>query len=237
MKKTCKCNPDFLKIAVDVMEIYDYFSNDLPDVISSASASEAPTLQNDLLMIKKNLDILLEEIEKMKIACKDKNKLLKMVKNMLIDSDKYVCTLKEKAGLSSAVKEKSADGNKKVVVKTGIKISTSAEDMHYTTLNCRYTTSPKYNCGWWVNIYKPSYLVDMISGKRLEMISAFNIPLAPQRHYLKSLGNSLSFTLVFPQVPKDWLIFQFIEGGIAENPLSSGPIARNEDGVYNVIVS
>lgn len=237
MKKTCKCDPLFLKIAVDVMEINDYFCNELPGVIKNAAPAEVPNMQNDLRVLKAKATMLLDQMEKMKVSCKDKYKLLNMVQSMVNDSDKYLCMLNEKSERSAVIKEKPVDDNSKVIVKTGIKISTSLEDRQYTTLNCRYTTSPKYNFGWWVNIYNPSYLVDMISGKRIEMISAFNIPLSPERHYLKSFGASLSFTLVFPQVPKDWLIFKFIEGGSSENALSSGPIARNEGGVYNVNVS
>lgn len=237
MKKTCNCDPDFLKIALDILEINDYFTNDLPDEIRSVSVSEIATLQHDLLAIRKNLVILLEEMEKMNISCKDKYKLLCMVEDMLNDSDNYLCVLKEKAERTSVIKTKPADDNSKVKLKTGINIKTSIEDMHYTTLHCRYITSPKYKSGWWVNIYKPSYLVNMISGERIEMISAFNIPLAPQKHYLKSFGDSLCFTLVFPQIPKDWFIFKFVEGGTLENALSSGLITRNESGMYNAIVS
>ncbi|HOY30260.1 MAG TPA: hypothetical protein PKW80_00125 [Bacteroidales bacterium] len=237
MKKTSKYDPDFLKIALDILEINDYFTNDLPKEIRSASVSEITTLQHDLLAIRKNLVILLEVMEKMKVSCKDKYMLLNMVQVMSSDAGKYIAVLKEKAERTSVIKTKPADDDRKVKLKTGINIKTSIEDMHYTTLNCRYTASPKYKFGWWVNIYKPSYLVDLISGQRLEMISAFNIPLAPERHYLKSFGNSLCFTLVFPQIPKDWFIFKFVEGGTPENALSSGLITRNESGMYNAIVS
>jgi hypothetical protein len=120
-------------------------------------------------------------------------------------------------------------------IKTEVEVFTSVEDSHYTTLHCRYTTSPKYGSGWWVNICENSFLEDVVSGSRIKMISAFNIPFSPAKHYFKKYGESLSFILVFPHVPKDWAAFKFIEV-TSGSPLSSAGILRKDSGVYSVTV-
>lgn len=86
---------------------------------------------------------------------------------------------------------------------------TSFEEEGYTYLHCTYFTSPRYKRGWWVNINKESYL---INGKEtIKMIQAINIPLSPEKHYLKKFGDCLRFTLIFPAVPNHWSCFNFIE--------------------------
>ncbi|MFA6923857.1 MAG: hypothetical protein WC223_06330 [Bacteroidales bacterium] len=124
---------------------------------------------------------------------------------------------------------------KTIVKPIGLTV-TSTEDAPVTMLYCRYTTSPKYNCGWWVNIYKTCILQDTISGKSIKMITAINIPYAPSKHFLKKLGDSLTFILVFPRIPKDWVVFDFIEGR-SEDSLSSHGILRNDSGIYRIQVS
>jgi len=237
MKKTYPCDPEFYKIAVDILQVFDFFNNELPGIVKNSSPAEAANWHDRLIFIRANVLWFLEHLEKSTFRNAEIYELISIFQKMIGDSDKYLLILKEK-GCNPELRAKlSVDEILKTGISNDIEFKISIEDMHYTTLHCRYTTSPKYHSGWWVNIYKPSYLVNLVSGQRLEMISAFNVPLAPQRHYLKSFGDSLCFTLVFPQVPKDWLIFKFVEGGTPENSLSSGPITRNKSGVYNVIVS
>ena len=67
---------------------------------------------------------------------------------------------------------------------------TSYEEEGYTYLHCTFYTSPKYTSGWWVNIFKTSYIVNSLENERLELLQAINIPFAPERHYLKKLGDT-----------------------------------------------
>ena len=114
---------------------------------------------------------------------------------------------------------------------------TSAEEEGFTYLHCTYFTSPKYNAGWWVNIYLTSYLVDCASGERLNLMDALEIPIAPARHYLKKKGDCLRFTLIFPMVPKTWKSFDFLESCGSTDGLSIKNISRNNSGVYKVMIS
>jgi len=124
----------------------------------------------------------------------------------------------------------------------------SAEEEGFTYLHCTYRTSPKYSGGWWVNINEASFLVDSINGEELKLLQALNIPIAPERHYLKKFGDSLQFTLIFPVIPKPWKTFDFIEmtrpafgisnGTIeASDGLAIKNITRNNSGVYRVVIS
>jgi hypothetical protein len=123
---------------------------------------------------------------------------------------------------------------------TGIVISedllSSVEEEGFTYLHCTYYTSPKYKYGWWVNIYLTSYLVDCASGEKLSMMDALQIPIAPARHYLKKKGDCLSFTLIFPMVPKTWSSFDFLETCGSRGGLSIKNISTNHSGVYKVMI-
>jgi len=119
-------------------------------------------------------------------------------------------------------------------IEVGNDLLNDFEEEGYTYLHCTYYTSPKFYSGWWVNIHATSYLVGG-NNERLLMLHAIDIPLAPERHYLKEYGDSLKFTLVFPKMPVSWKTFDFVEeckgGG-----LSVKNIPRNNTGAYNVIV-
>lgn len=117
-------------------------------------------------------------------------------------------------------------------------VRTSSEERGYTYLHCTFYTSPKYTWGWWVNIFLTSYLVDKLSTDRLELIDAINIPISPDKHYLKHKGDCLNFTLVFPHIPKNWIMFDFIEiVKYGAEGMRINNIARNNSGVYKVVIS
>lgn len=113
---------------------------------------------------------------------------------------------------------------------------TEAEESGYTYLHCVYFTSPKFHFGWWVNIWKTSYLLNPITVESVSLLEAINIPLAPQRHYLKKFGDSLRFVLVFPPLPAHWESFDFVEHCRGEMGLSASNILRNNTGVYKVVL-
>lgn len=114
---------------------------------------------------------------------------------------------------------------------------TSYEEEGYTYLRCTFYTSPKYTSGWWVNIFKTSYLVNTLLNERLELLQAINIPFAPERHYLKKRGDSLNFTLIFPKTPMHWEYFDFIEKCGGDSGLTIKNIKSNLSGVYKVVIS
>ena len=125
---------------------------------------------------------------------------------------------------------------KALKVKPDIKSCSSTEDSPLTYLHCRYNPSTKYGAGWWVNIHKSCFIRDVVSGEKLKLVTAINIPFSPAKHYLRDLNDSLNFVIVFPGIPKHWLAFDFIEGA-CENDLSSHGIVRNDSGIYKIIVA
>ena len=110
------------------------------------------------------------------------------------------------------------------------------EEEGFTYLHCTYYTSPKYIAGWWVNIWKTSYLTSNTSTDKLQLLQAIGIPYAPEKAHLNRKGDYLKFTLIFPAVPKDWKIFNFIEVCGGDNGLSISNISRNNTGVYKVMI-
>jgi hypothetical protein len=111
----------------------------------------------------------------------------------------------------------------------------SFEEEGFTYLHCTYITSPKFIGGWWVNIHKTSFLVGG-NNEKLEMLHAMNIPLAPERHYLKKFGDYLQFTLIFPKIPASWKVFDFVEECISNDGLTVRNIPRNSTGAYSLVV-
>jgi len=113
---------------------------------------------------------------------------------------------------------------------------TFIKEAQYTMLYCRYTTSSKYQSGWWVNIRKTCYLQDVVTNEKIILLTAINIPIAPAKYYFNKLGDSLNFLLIFPRIPKNWLAFNFVESG-GSNSLSSQGIVCNHSGIYKITVS
>lgn len=75
-----------------------------------------------------------------------------------------------------------------------------------TVVELTYTTSPKFDYNWWININEETYLVNELGFKaeKLKMIRAENIPIAPNRLYLENKGDSHRFRLIFPAIPDSW---------------------------------
>ncbi len=116
-------------------------------------------------------------------------------------------------------------------------ILANVEEAGYTYLHCTYYTSPKYTSDWWINIFSSCFLIDKRTKNSLKLIDAINIPIAPARHFLKNKGDCLNFTLVFPLVPNDWPVFNFMELTDTNDGLNIRNIPRNTSGVYKVIIS
>jgi len=96
-----------------------------------------------------------------------------------------------------------------VIIDSGI-VELFEED-RYTYLHFTYIILENYNSDWWININENSYLVGGKSLTKLKLLNAIGIPLAPQKYCFKKLGDTLQFSLIFPALPKDWKVFDFIE--------------------------
>jgi hypothetical protein len=89
-------------------------------------------------------------------------------------------------------------------------------DEHYTRIDFTYISPKKYNSGSWANINPGTYIRPSGSSKKLYLVKAINIPLAPNKHFFQRCGQVLQFTLLFPALPKSVTeidIVEKLEGG------------------------
>ena len=69
----------------------------------------------------------------------------------------------------------------------------------------------RYPSGWWVDVI-PDIIIRPVGTKdRLGLVLAYNIPIAPQKHFFKSVHEQLPFTLFFPALPKGVTHIDIIE--------------------------
>ena len=104
-----------------------------------------------------------------------------------------------------------------------------------TLVHCSYVSKTKYINGGWVNIYPTTFLVH--ENEVLPMLHAFNVPIAPNTHVFKRVGELKQFTLVFPAVPKEWDTFSLIENCNDHEGFVVINIERNDSGVYEVNIN
>ena len=104
-----------------------------------------------------------------------------------------------------------------------------------TMVHCHYVSSSEYINGGWVNIHRTTYL-RANNGQQVELLHAFNVPVAPNRHYFNKSGEYKKFTLCFPQLPKDWTVFEMVEESLTGDGFKVSGIKRNESGVYDVTI-
>jgi hypothetical protein len=74
----------------------------------------------------------------------------------------------------------------------------------------------------------------LVGGIPLEYV--IGVPVWPEKHFYKGLGESIGFTLVFCGVPDDWDSFSLIEEGLEGDGFRVEDIKRNDFGVYYVRV-
>ncbi|MBR0042351.1 MAG: hypothetical protein IJP36_05090, partial [Bacteroides sp.] len=68
-----------------------------------------------------------------------------------------------------------------------------------------------YDASDWINIASDAYVVDSDTGKRYQMLEAYGIPKSPQKYTLKSVHETVNFSLVFPALPEKTRRINFIE--------------------------
>lgn len=93
-----------------------------------------------------------------------------------------------------------------------IGIESISIDDHYTRIDFIYI-SPKLfiNGTSWVQIFNTAYIRPSGSDKKYSLLKAINIPIAPNKHFFKSSGQVLQFTLLFPALPKTVTEIDIIE--------------------------
>ena len=90
-----------------------------------------------------------------------------------------------------------------------------------------HCTSPNADA---YRIWPSTYLIEGGTGKRVKLITAFNISFAPQW----TLNNGKGFTLVFEGLSRDCVVFDLVEIIPQPGGFEVKGIARNNSDVYTV---
>ena len=123
--------------------------------------------------------------------------------------------------MSTEVKEKK-QSKKKTVAKT----QTSKE--RQTIVHCTYNPEAA------VRVWPSTFLIEKEGGRRVKLITAFNISFAPEWTF----GNTNNcFTLVFEGLSKGCSCFDLVEDIPLPDPFVVKNINRNKTDVYNVNIT
>ena len=91
------------------------------------------------------------------------------------------------------------------------KIQTIDLNEEYTRIDFKYTSSQEYINGGWIQMERNSFIRDTLSKRTYPLLFALNIPIAPEKFYFQRKGQSHSYTLVFPPLPKSTKAIDIIE--------------------------
>ena len=91
------------------------------------------------------------------------------------------------------------------------KYETVTDEEEPTVIHFITKPNSKFDSGWWVELYDSIFIRPVGSTERLGLIYAFNIPIAPSKHYFKYKNEELHFTLFFPALPKGTTHIDIIE--------------------------
>ena len=81
----------------------------------------------------------------------------------------------------------------------------------YTRIDFSPRSPELYVNGGWVSIEAGSYIQPVGTEERYGMIEAIGIPIAPKKHFFNRPGEFLTYTLVFPALPKSVRKINIIE--------------------------
>lgn len=81
----------------------------------------------------------------------------------------------------------------------------------YTRIDFLFKSPHYYINGGWVQINGDSFIRPVGSEAKYKLIQAINIPVTPIKHYFKRSGEFLSYTLLFPALPKNTRKIDIIE--------------------------
>jgi len=110
------------------------------------------------------------------------------------------------------------------------------EEESQIIIHCTHYANPKYINGGWVNICPKTYLKKHGAIGIVPLEHVIGVPVSPEKHFYKGLGESIGFTLFFREVPDNWDSFSLIEEGLEGDGFRVEDIKRNDLGVYYVRV-
>lgn len=97
-----------------------------------------------------------------------------------------------------------------------------------TVVHCHYDAQMA------VRVWPSTFLVELESGRRAKLITAFNISFAPEWTY----GNSEPvFTLIFEGLSEGCAVFDLVEDIPLPEPFIVKGIVRNQTDVYTISIS
>ena len=85
------------------------------------------------------------------------------------------------------------------------------QEEEFTRIDFVYRASPKYINGGWVQIDRETFIRPSLTGIRLTLVQAVNIPVSPKKRWFKKVGEYLYYTLYFPKLPDDVVAIDIIE--------------------------
>ena len=117
-----------------------------------------------------------------------------------------------------------------IVTKTKKKtqVKTLEEEERQTIIHCTYNPDAA------VRIWPSTFLVEKESGRRVPLITAFNISFAPEWTFAYNGNNK--FTLIFAGLSKGCAMFDLMEIIPLPDPFVVSNIVRNKSDVYHVKV-
>ncbi len=109
-----------------------------------------------------------------------------------------------------------------------VKSETLPDHERQTIFHCSYNPEAA------VRIWPSTFLIEKESGRRVKLITAFNISFAPEWTF----GNTHNyFTLVFEGLSKECSMFDLVEIIPLPDPFEVRNIARNKTDVYSVRIA
>lgn len=90
-------------------------------------------------------------------------------------------------------------------------------EAEFTRIDFIYYPKPCYINGGWVEIAKNTFIRTVGSKQQLKLVKAINIPIAPTKHYFKSVKEFLCYTLYFPPIPKETAFIDIIEKEVPDD--------------------
>ncbi len=89
-------------------------------------------------------------------------------------------------------------------------------DQEFTRVDFGYVATSYFVNGGWIRISADTYIVTKVTGEKLKLAQADNIPVAPEKHHFDSNKDWQFFSLYFPPLPQKEIKLDIIE--VDENP-------------------
>jgi hypothetical protein len=106
-----------------------------------------------------------------------------------------------------------------------------------TIVHCKLKACEIFQQGGWANINPNTYLINRQSNERLKLLFAENIPQTPHRHFFRTPGDCLSFTLIFQKIPETGKAFCLYEETPHGEGFFVGEIPKNKSGIYRIRIN